>query len=79
LERALAIDEKALGPHHPSVAIDLNNLGQLLQDLGDFDAARPLLERALQIKEKSLGPDHPSTILGRDNLALLLAEMEDNS
>ena len=31
MRRALAIDEKSVGPEHPSVAIDLNNLAQLLQ------------------------------------------------
>ena len=29
-ERAIAIDEKALGPDHPGVATDLNNLAGLL-------------------------------------------------
>ena len=29
IQRALAIDEKALGPDHPGVAIDLNNLAEL--------------------------------------------------
>src|SRR6202040_1936395 len=35
LQRALAIDEKALGPDRPSVAISLNNLAVLLEDKGD--------------------------------------------
>ena len=30
--RALAIDEASYGPDHPNVAIDLNNLAQLLHD-----------------------------------------------
>src|SRR5581483_1188439 len=30
-ERALAMDEAALGPNHPDVAIDLNNLGSVLK------------------------------------------------
>ena len=34
LERALAIDEAAYGPDHPHVAAALNNLAQILQDLG---------------------------------------------
>jgi hypothetical protein len=31
MRRALAIDEASLGPDHPDVAIELNNLAQLLQ------------------------------------------------
>ena len=77
LERALAIDEKALGPDHPSVATDLNNLGMLLQDTGDLAAARPYLERALAIDEKALGPDHPSVATDLNNLGMLLKDTGD--
>ena len=66
--RALAIDEKALGPDHPGVATDLNNLGLLLMAEGDYAAAEPLLRRALAIKERALGPDSSSTILTKQNL-----------
>jgi len=51
LERALAIEEAAYGPDHPDVGIRLNNLAQVLQDLGDPAGARPLQERALAITE----------------------------
>jgi hypothetical protein len=34
-ERALAIGEAALGPEHPTVATVANNLGVLLQELGE--------------------------------------------
>src|SRR5438094_320413 len=70
-ERALAIDEKALGPDHPTTAPSLNNLAYLLQAQGDLAAARPLFERALAICEKALGPDHPDTVTVRRNLASL--------
>ena len=32
-DRALAIDEKVLGPDHPDVAGDLNNKAMLLEDM----------------------------------------------
>jgi tetratricopeptide (TPR) repeat protein len=67
--RALAIDEKALGPEHPSTAISLNNLGSLLKARGDLAGAEPLYRRALAIDEKALGPDHPYTAVDLDNLA----------
>ena len=59
LERALAIDEAAYGPDHPEVATDLNNLAQILRELGQLKVARPLQERALAITEAAYGPDHP--------------------
>ena len=37
-ERALAITEAACGPDHPDVAADLNNLAQILRNLGPFSA-----------------------------------------
>ena len=57
--RALAINEKALGPDHPYVATNLNNLAFLLYDKGDYAGAEPLYRRALAIDEKALGPDDP--------------------
>jgi Tfp pilus assembly protein PilF len=54
-----------LGPDHPTTATSLNNLGWLLQGLGQREAARPYLERALAIWEKVLGPDHPTTAAAR--------------
>jgi Tfp pilus assembly protein PilF len=59
--RALAIQEKALGPNHPDTANSLNNLALLLHDKGDSAGAEPLYRRALAIREKALGPDHPQT------------------
>jgi tetratricopeptide (TPR) repeat protein len=47
-KRALAIREKAPGPEHPDVATSLNNLGFLLQAMGDLKGAKPHYERALQ-------------------------------
>ena len=49
-EQALAIRREVLGEHHPDTATSLNNLGSLLQAMGDL-ACRPPLLRA--------GPRHP--------------------
>jgi tetratricopeptide (TPR) repeat protein len=70
--RALAIDERSLGPDHPKVATDLNNLAKLLRDTNRLDQAEPLYRRALAIGERSLGPDHPSVAIDLNNLARLL-------
>jgi tetratricopeptide (TPR) repeat protein len=76
-ERALAIDEKALGPEHPDTATSLNSLTLLLQEQGDLAGARPLAERSLAIYEKALGPEHPDTANSLNNLAFLLQAQGD--
>jgi tetratricopeptide (TPR) repeat protein len=63
LERALAIDEAAYGPGHPSVADDLNNLAATLRDLGEPVQAQALEERAAAIKQVA-GPDKPGAAGG---------------
>ena len=73
-ERAVAIDEAALGPDHPGVAVRLNNLALILRDLGLAAEARPLAERALAISEAALGPDHPTVAT---SLSILVAIFQD--
>ena len=71
-KRALAIDERSLGPNHPDVAADLNNLAELYRTQRKFDEAEPLYKRSLQIWEKAFGPGHPSVARGLANYADLL-------
>ena len=59
VQRALEINEKALGPEHPDLAVSLNNLAGLYQAMGAYDKALPLYQRALTIREKALGPEAP--------------------
>jgi hypothetical protein len=62
MRRALAIDEKSLGPEHPDVATDLNNLAQLLKHTTRLAEAEPLMRRALLILLKftrETGHIHP--------------------
>ena len=73
-ERAVAIDEAALGPDHPGVAVRLSNLALILRDLGLAAEARPLAERALAISEAALGPDHPTVAT---SLSILVAIFQD--
>ena len=74
MRRALAIDEASFGADHPRVAIDLNNLAQLLQATNRLAEAEPLLRRALTIFIKSLGADHPSSeVVGANYTGLLQA------
>jgi hypothetical protein len=71
MQRVLAIDEQALGPDDPDLAIDLNNLAMLYRDLGRYAEAEPLMQRVLAIDEKALGPDHPDVATDLNNLASL--------
>ena len=71
IKRALAIDEKALGPEHLNVGAELDNLAQLYQEQGRYAEAEPLFSRALSISEKALGPEHPRVGNALNNLAWL--------
>jgi tetratricopeptide (TPR) repeat protein len=71
LRRALVVNEKSLGPDHPTLASRLNNLANLLHDTNRLAEAERLYRRALKIEE-SQGPDHPTLATRLNNLATLL-------
>jgi transcriptional regulator with XRE-family HTH domain len=73
-ERALAIQEGALGPDHPDIATTFNRFAETLLNRGDFDMALALSQRALAIREKTLGPDHPDTAMSLNTLALVFCK-----
>ena len=60
--RALAIQEKALGPDNAELAYGLTNLAMAHAKSGDLAAAVPLLLRARALAEKTLGPEHPMVV-----------------
>jgi tetratricopeptide (TPR) repeat protein len=70
-QHALAIQEKALGPDHPDVAMSVNRLALLYYNQGRYADAEPLYKRSLAIREKVLGPDHPDVATSLNNLAEL--------
>ena len=70
--RAVAIQERALGPDHPALANTLANLGTLLDQRGKYSESEPLQRRAVDIFEKTLGPLHPDTAASLTTLALSL-------
>jgi Tfp pilus assembly protein PilF len=76
-ERAIAIDEAAYGKDHPTVAIDVNNLGLVLRDLGDLNGAKTNYERALKIDEATYGKDHPTVAIDVNNLGSVLQDLGD--
>ena len=74
-QRAIAIDEKTLGPEHPDLATKLNNLANLYQHQGKYEEAEPLFKRALAIYEQKFGSAHPRTRTIRENYTNLLRTM----
>jgi Tfp pilus assembly protein PilF len=71
-KRSLEISEKSLGPDHPDVAGNLNNLGELFRHQGRDAEAEPLYKRAIAIVEKTFGSTHPELVGMYGNYALLL-------
>ena len=70
--KALAIQERTLGPAHPATANTLNNLSTYLDRRGRPEEAEPLQRRAVEILEKSLGSLHPDTAAMLTTLAVML-------
>lgn len=71
--RALAIQEKGLGPRHPEVGVTLNNLAGVLGALGRFAQAEQVYRRAMGLFESTLGPRNPRLALCASNFADMLA------
>ncbi|AGY57187.1 tetratricopeptide repeat protein [Gloeobacter kilaueensis] len=70
-ERALAIQQKILGPEHLQVARSLGGLANLYRDQGDYATAKTLAQRALTIRENVLGTDHPDVATSLSSLSIL--------
>ncbi len=71
-ERALDIDRRLLGDDHPRVAIRLNNLAIVAQNMGDTRSAEALYLEAIRRNEKTYGERHPETAASKGNYGLLL-------
>jgi tetratricopeptide (TPR) repeat protein len=75
-QRGLQIREAKLGKDHPDVAISLNNLALLYDEMGQHAKAEALYRRSLQIREAKLGKDHPDVATSLDNLGSLYRVMD---
>lgn len=79
LQKALAIDIKALGEDHPFVAKILEALASASQKQGQNDSAELFKKQAQAIREKSLGQDHEiiaALPLGTDSLTRIKLHVE---
>ena len=68
-ERALAVEESALGADDVEVAYTLANLAAAVSELGDHKRAFALLNRALSIEERRLGASHRDCAATRGAIA----------
>ncbi len=71
-ERALEIYRHVLGDDHPRVAMRLNNLATVAQNMGNLPQAERLYREAIRRFERAYGERHPETATGKGNLGLLL-------
>ena len=53
----------------------LSKIGELMQDMGRREEARPLLQEALKARRETLGDRHPDTLSSIFNMGWLLKEM----
>ena len=74
-ERALAIQEQALGQGHPHVAGYLASLANTHLVMGDLAEAKQLYERTLAVEEEALGEGHPDVAITLTNLATVHRSM----
>lgn len=58
-QKSLAPLEKQYGPDDANVAMPLNDLGTIHDNLGQHAVADTLYKRSLALLEKTLGPNHP--------------------
>jgi hypothetical protein len=58
VQRGVAIQERALGPDHPDLALLLGNLAEQYRLVGAYERSLPLHERALAIRERTYGSNH---------------------
>lgn len=68
LEKFLAIQEQALGPDSPEVAITLSKLADLYFAARKFDKAENLYQRSLRIRENVTGPHRQDAEDARKNI-----------
>lgn len=78
-EKALHRAEAFYPSDHPALTLYVNNVGRVLQALGDRQGARAAYERAVCLDEAAYGPQHPNVAIRVSNLGRLLQEMGDLS
>jgi tetratricopeptide (TPR) repeat protein len=73
--RALELNAKVFGPHHPNLAGTLNNLGSLHYRQKHYEDALQLHLAALDMLRRSYGEEHRLVALTKNNVATALREL----
>lgn len=76
--RALAIQEKELGEEHPTLSVDLYNLGLLCYAMQRYTEAEVFLMRAWAIERTHFGPMHHETLATLEALSELYYDANRN-
>lgn len=71
---ALAVQERDLGPGHPTTLATLTNLGNAMLQAGRPREAELVFRRVLAAREARLGPLHPDVAMSLNNVANALFE-----
>jgi tetratricopeptide (TPR) repeat protein len=66
--KALALEERKLGPDHPRLAAGLIQMGRLQRSLREYSAAHASFERALATLTAALPADHPEVLAAQKEL-----------
>ena len=61
---------RVLGEEHKKTLGLLNNMGNLLHNMEDYEGALGYYQQALRVEEKVLGKSHPSTLTTIMNMAV---------
>ncbi len=75
--KAVEIREANLGAEHPSVALNLHNLGEVQRLQGAYQGAKATFERSLEIKLEHMS-DHPSVALTQTGLGRVLLALGES-
>jgi tetratricopeptide (TPR) repeat protein len=75
--RVSELKKEALGERHKDYAASINNLAVLLDNLGDFDAAKSLYQQATALNRDVLGERHPEYARNLHNMANSLTSLGD--
>jgi tetratricopeptide (TPR) repeat protein len=70
--QTLELQERVLGPGHPSTLTTRHWMAFVLDKQGKYDEALVIYEEVLNIQERVLGAEHPSSLMTRHNMAYAL-------
>jgi tetratricopeptide (TPR) repeat protein len=78
MQRAVAMQRAMRGDEpHPDLAEVLNDMGLLLEERGDSDAAEKLYRESLAMNRRLLGEKHPEIANGLENVAMAMSDRGD--